>query len=546
MADKSDDGKGGGPDLSTMSTEDLRRFVQDAKVHAERMQKLSAFAAFTPFPFQRPWYNAVLTKSHDVITLFCGNQVGKSTFGANIVVGEALGAHSPAVSGKELPAKWEKDICKGKRILAAGESFEVSLRDTIVPKIREFVTDDMLLCAPKRNNLGIPVVWKFKSGAELVLMSYHQTKDSFEGAVWDKVWFDEPPPYEMFTAIRRGTMARSGQILITATPLKEPWMLDELVLPARDPANPAFGTVAEFSADIWDNAQSNGGVLPDRQIEAFLASLPPKERQAREFGQFLDVQGLEFAYVTEEAHVVPDFEVPAFWPIVEVNDPSYKRGLHVCWFTCSPEDEWYCVQACVIANGSFSDMCNELKKRRNALGRLPDLAVMDQRGGAHEINKDHQSTWFDEFRKRDVHYVPSQDVKGAAGASITRLHEWLRPTWDPRREKSVPKLRMTKTVAALEKGPLWALRRFQFNPTWSVKRQQTQPAKDFIDTWKYLSAHRGLTFRRLSRNVEDALQAPRISQSYAQPRNQGTQYLYPQMSRVRRPQYGRTRQSRRG
>jgi phage terminase large subunit-like protein len=541
MAKKTGGGKSDGPDLSKMSTGDLRKFIADAQVHADRVKKLTAFASFTPFPFQKPWYDAVTTKTCDVVALFCANQVGKSTFGGEVVVAESCGAHPPAISGNPLPARWERDICKGKRILACGESFEVSLRDTIVPKIREFVTDDMLLGPPKRNNLGIPVVWRFKSGAELVLMSYQQSKDSFEGAVWDMVWFDEPPPFEMFSAIRRGTMARKGQILITATPLKEPWMLDELVLPSRDPTHPSFGTVAEFTADIWDNAVSNGGVLPDKQIATFLAGLPEKERMAREFGQFLDVQGLEFSYVTEENHVVPDFVVPAFWPIVEVNDPSYKRGHHVSWFTCSPDDEWFCVQAAVIQNGSFSEMCNELKKRRNALGRLPDLAIMDSRGGQHEINKDHQSNWFDEFRKRDVHYVPSQDVKGAAGASITRLHEWMKPAWDTKKEKFVAKLRMTSTVAQVERGPLWAFRRFQFNPAWSVKRQQTQPAKDFVDTWKYLSAHKGLTFRRLSRNAEEGHQAPRISQSYAPPR--GPQTLYPRMPR--RPQYGRTSRSRR-
>ena len=529
--------------LGKMSLEELEQLVRDGEVYEKQLKQRTAFKNFSPLPFQREWYDSCVNRTHDVVCLFAGNQVGKSTLGANITVGRCLGEYSPAVGGKPLPTNWAKDSLKGKRFLAAGETFEVSLRDTIVPKIREFVTPEMLVGKPKHNNMGIPVIWRFVTGAELVLMSYQQAKDRFEGAVWDGVWFDEPPPQEVYNAIRRGCMARSGQILITATPLKEPWMLDELLLPSRDENHPLSGTVAEYQADIWVNAKSNGGVLPDRQIETFLAGLPEKERAAREFGQFVDLQGIEFSYVREESHVVPDFEIPANWPMVEVCDPSYKRGLHLCWFVCDPDDYWFCVQAANVPNGTISEIASGIRRWRDTLGRVPERAIMDQRGGSHELNKDTAATWFDELRKRDLHYEPSQEERvGNKSTSISKLHEWLKPAWDTAKEKFIPKIRMTERVAKLERGPLWAFRRFQWNPMDSTKKKYSQPGKDMVDCWMYLAAHRGLTYRRLARNGEVGQRGPRISQSYAPPPR--TRVIVPKMSPTRGPRYGRSRSRR--
>ena len=240
-----------GENISDIPFEELERLYKDGEAYREKLERQASFMNFRPLEFQIPWYDACLNKTHQVVTLFAGNQVGKSTCGSTVTTSRCLGVWPEAISGNPLPQKWARDTLKGRRFLAAGETFEVSLRDTIVPKLQEFVTPDMLLGPPKRNNMGIPVIWRFVTGAELVLMSYQQAKDSFEGAVWDGVWFDEPPPEDVFNAVRRGCMAREGQILITATPLKEPWMLDNLILPARDPSSPTFGTVAEFQADIW-------------------------------------------------------------------------------------------------------------------------------------------------------------------------------------------------------------------------------------------------------------------------------------------------------
>jgi len=519
--------------LDEFSTEELEQLLAEAEVHRGRLQRDLAFARFTPFPYQEEWYRACFEKTHPIVALFCGNQLGKSTLGALVTVARCMGIWPESISGLQVPFEWRPGSCRGQRFLAAGETFEVSLRDTIVPKLQEFVTPDMLERPPKRNSLGIPTHWRFVTGAELVLMSYQQATESYEGAVWDGVWFDEPPPQDAFSAIRRGCLARKAQILITATPLKEAWMLDDLLLPSLEPSHASFGSVAHFEASIWENAESNGGVLPDAEIESFLSSLPPKERQAREFGHFADLQGLEFEYVRPETHVVPDFDVPPHWPVVEVVDPSMKRGLTTIWATVDPEDFWYVIQAKVIPDDSFSAMNRDLQKWRDVLGRQPDYFLMDQRGGAAITSKEKKQTWFDEFRVAGTTYQPSREVP------MQTLHGWLKLEWMPRKEKFLPKLRLTQRVANEKDGPLHALQRFVWDERLMSKgRLQRQKSKDFVDCLRYLAGQPGMRFQRLSQKRNGAgLQGARIAQSYSQ--NPSRKILVPGLRR-RQPAY-RTR-----
>lgn len=432
--------------------------------------------------------------------------------GAIEVISACLG-FSPIALGGHPPRTFPEGNLQGVRILAAAETFEVGLRDTILPKLKTYMTPEMMLGKPKRNGLGIESTFKFKSGAELMLMSYQQHSAAFEGSQWDMAWFDEPPPQDIFNAVRRGCMARQAPILITATPLKEPWLWDELILPAQDPEHPAYGSVEHFMADMHSNCRDcNGGYLPHREITTYLASLPEHERAARDRGMFLDLQGVEFHYVHAETHVIEDFDIPRHWPIVEVCDPAMKRGLYLTWAACDHTDHWIVVHAAHIPNGSFSQMCKDLRRERDRFDLRPTVSIMDQRGGKHEINKADQTCWFDEFRKEGIIFHPSVDVP------METLHEWLRPKWDQNREESVARLRFLKRVSKIEKGPMWALERFQWDPTSSKPKQYRQAGKDWVDDLRYMAGHPGLRWQKMNRGQESQA-TPDLVRSYAVPRH---------------------------
>lgn len=184
------------------------------------------------------------------------------------------------------------------------------------------------------------------------------------------------------------------------------------------------------------------------------------------------------------------------WPVVEVCDPSAKRGMYLLWAAFSPDDFVYVVRAKHVPNGSFDVMSHGIKAERSALPRPPMIAIMDQRGGQFVSNRDLEKTFFDEFHERGLHYEPSVEVP------MQSLHDWLRPIWRPDVEKAIPKLRLCEAVANMKDGPLVALQRFIWDPTQTKAWQYKQKSKDWVDCLRYLAGHPGLTYQRLQGQME--------------------------------------------
>ncbi|MFZ9967341.1 MAG: terminase large subunit domain-containing protein [Steroidobacteraceae bacterium] len=290
--------------ITEMSTEDLRKLLDQQAHTAVQIERRGKFALWRPFPHQRP----VLECTKKIILAVAGNQWGKTELGAVKTVSGCVGT-MPTSLGGQMPHDWSEVDRIGRKYLACGENFTSAIPKTILPKLEYFIATDMLEKPPKRGSgTKLPEIYYFKSGAQLHIMSYDQDPASFEGAVWDGVWFDEPPPEAIFTAVRRGTMARQGWILITATPIKEPWMFDALVAPLNDPDSPSHEFSAVFRGDIHDNCRECfGGALPHSEIQSFLSGITnPAERAARERGEFLDMAGVEFWYCNRDSHVCPD------------------------------------------------------------------------------------------------------------------------------------------------------------------------------------------------------------------------------------------------
>lgn len=496
-----------------LSTEELRKLLAETTQEAESIQLATAFQRFQPLPYQLPF----LRSEAEVRAFIAANQIGKTATGAITTISAALG-DKPLALGGTGNGRWPRDKMRGKRFFVGGETFD-SLRDNIIPKLREYVNQgSMLKGPPKRNAQGLDVTWRFVTGAEVHLMSYQQPTDAFEGAPWDGAWFDEPPPQTIFNAVRRGLMARNGWTIMTMTPLKEPWVLDELIRPSEDEAHPLHGKVEVFGARMEDNCiEHHGGYLPHDRIESFLASLPKNERKAREFGEFLDLQGLEFDYVTDETHVVPDFDTYRAWPIIEIVDPAMKRPLHVMWFSVDPDEYWYCVHAALIPNDGFRRMVMDIQKHRGFVGRQPDVAIMDQRGGQHRVDIDRQMDWFQKFHEAGLRYERSTD------GHVQSLHDWLRPQFDPvKGERMVPKLRFFRSVADMDQGPMWGFRRFVWSPTDSTRRQYEQKGKDWVDCAMYARLA-NLTFRRLSAREAGPESRTSLASTYSSERKQSPQ-----------------------
>jgi len=543
-------GRTRGQDLAQLTDTELKQRYEKAVADGYRSLRATRFARFRPLPFQRPWYES----DAKVRALVGGNRIGKSTFGVVTVLSACLGV-KPTALGGEIPDRWPKDILVGQRFLAAGETFELSLKETIIPKLEEFVTSDMLACRPKRHN-GLPVEWCFVSGATLVLRSYQQEVGAFEGGAWRGAWYDEPPPRPIYNADLRGLIDHEGWALITATPLKEPWPEDELLAKARQPdcecqggdlshedvvrKQPLHAVVDEFTAEIWANCagggtlggsicrgegnvcEGNGGVLPHMQIEMTLAQYDEAERESRERGVFTEHTRTEFKRdFVEDTHLVDDIKPPSDWPVVEVVDPSMKRGLYVKWYVCTPEDRWVNYHAAHIPDGSFAFYARQIAAHRDRFQRQPDVMLMDPRGGRHTVNHDTKDDWFARFKQVGLKYHPAPAPTGQDNTTgVAILHGWLQPEFDPSvTDRPLPRITFCRRLASIQEGPIWAYRRFVWNPLDSAKRQYNQAGKDWIDLDMYLAMwveRYKMTFQKLGARFADP--EPRrasLAESYA-------------------------------
>jgi phage terminase large subunit-like protein len=67
-----------------------------------------------------------------------------------------------------------------------------------------------------------------KCGSKLYIRSYDEQPESFEGIDFDFIHWDEPPPRAIYLAAERGKVVTNAPSWFTMTPLKEPWIFDDL------------------------------------------------------------------------------------------------------------------------------------------------------------------------------------------------------------------------------------------------------------------------------------------------------------------------------
>jgi hypothetical protein len=165
-----------------------------------------------------------------------------------------------------------------------------------------------------------------------------------------------------------------------------------------------------------------------------------------------------------------------------------------------------------VPNDGFSRMVRDIQAHRRFVGRQPDLAIMDRRGGKHRIDADLKQDWFEKFRRAGIDYRESVDTH------VQTLHDWLRPSYNPSAEqKEVPKLRICRSVAEMQKGPLWAFRRFVWvaDPSKRDRKFYEQTGKDWVDLAMYLRAAEP-TFKKLLRDEGPLASGSPLAMSYQQ------------------------------
>jgi len=258
---------------------------------------------FVPFPHQQKAIDFI-EEGKKTVVLQGANQVGKTATTVNLMNTFMNGCVRAWGEKKPLyPSEFSK-VNAGKKIIGRilCNNWETAAKDTIVPKLKEFLRDGTY--EMKKNTVGVEHEFIFpKTSSKFTILTYKEDTKSHEGWTGDVVICDEPPPRDKYIANRRGLIARNGVMIIAMTAISEDWILDEIVLkPDR-----SVGVVGDIPIE------ANTTLTPEA-IRVFEQSLTEDEKVARIKGGWLQLTGRIWKVFSTDTHVVRPFKIPPDWP----------------------------------------------------------------------------------------------------------------------------------------------------------------------------------------------------------------------------------------
>ena len=250
----------------------------------DRLIARNPLQKFWPHPAQFPAFCAMTP----VVAVFAGNRFGKTTFLVNRILIECVDTAALPVPLRRFK-RWDENTAPNGTACRIVNPSNQLLEGVIIPAFREWCPPDQLLGGSFDKALrGAPDRrLAFKNGSSISFMTYEQDLSKFGGWKGHVVGYDEPPPLE----IREECMARlvdfGGYELFAMTPLKANtgWIRREIFKKRESP------DITVIRGSIHDNPNLNQEAK-DRFLNTLSSDL---WRQAREFGDFVDIGGLIYA-----------------------------------------------------------------------------------------------------------------------------------------------------------------------------------------------------------------------------------------------------------
>lgn len=296
------------------------------------------------YPKHLAFFEAGATKRERL--LMAANRVGKTETGAYELTCHLTGLY---------PAWWKGRRFDGPiRAWAAGDT-ATTVRDIIQAALLGHpgapgtgMIPFHLLDGEPTGRQGVPgaketIRVKHASGGTsvLVLRSYDQRREAFQGTSQHVIWLDEECPDAVYTECLLRTMDTpdlpgGGLLMLTFTPLMG---LTPLILTFLPDGREAAESKSKFVVTAtWDDA-------PHLSVEAreeLWNSIPPYQRDARSKG--IPQLGSGAIYpVPESEIVVPDMPIPPHWPRCFGFDAGGgSKPSAAVWLAKNPEAQvWY-------------------------------------------------------------------------------------------------------------------------------------------------------------------------------------------------------------
>lgn len=368
------------------------------------IKRLREFALKNRVFFFRPykWQERVLEtiRKKNTTAAIATNKIGKTSLGACIVISWALG-YEPWTQGYDkanvdaiqVEGKWYRCSSLGIKppvnIVITGEDWKSHLGRTIVGELKKWAPEGLYVT--KKNEQGVEYHWTWHNGSTFVMMAYTQDDDLFESFRCQGAWEDEPPPKSKHVALSRGLLLDNGKTFMSLTPIKEPWILDEIVLSGRRDVGIIDGlsildnpdlvaselkvlkklglnelNIAEYyDLLLFDDPEKKTPVsdqgkradsylsrmapedvhhlISDLKILKFIKDIDPSDVAPRVFGQFKSLVGRVLKEFDSNIHIIEPFDVPTDWPVVVMIDFHLNTPQAISYWTVNKQDIFYCI-----------------------------------------------------------------------------------------------------------------------------------------------------------------------------------------------------------
>lgn len=322
----------------------------------------------------------------DTRAFFGGNRSGKTTAGAVEVSFHATGRYPEWWEGR----KWDRPVV----IRCFASDFQKGLK-VVTKKLREWLPKDSIIHVYK-NNQKAEVEWHIQhvtGGISYIdMMTYEQDPYLAEGWNGDIAWFDEPPPRATYIATVRGLVDNNGICLFTLTPLKEPWLFDE-IYNTRDP------NVTSVLCDLRHNLIRMNPIskqkigLREEAIRKFEMRLTEEERETRMHGKFRYLAGRIWKEWDRDIHtfdrgmwveghkgVLVDGQPPIHWPRCMLIDPHDRNPHALLWIAVDEAGEYWAYREMYSA-GLIGDIVRTCKRMELDAREEVTLRIMDPNFG---------------------------------------------------------------------------------------------------------------------------------------------------------------------
>lgn len=313
-----------------MNRQDKIELIQLYEEKQKRI-KYNAIMQYSPYQKQRDFHAA--SAKYDERALGAGNQLGKTYCGANEISYHVTGVYPDWWVGRRFdnpPVIWVGGLTgevirdtTQKLLIGRVQGGEVEIGTGSIPRSKIV---DMVKARGTPDLLDHITVRHITNGLSIVFFkSYATGREKWQGETIDLVWFDEEPPYEIYSEGR--TRTNNGQLgrntMMTFTPL----------LGMTDVVNQFYKKPTRTQKLIMMTI-NDVDHYTDEEKENIIAGYEEWERDARINGIPTLGSGRIFRYKESDISEPHMSDIPAHWAILNALDFGYDHPqacIQIAW-----------------------------------------------------------------------------------------------------------------------------------------------------------------------------------------------------------------------